>query len=661
MLVGPPLSADDDGGSAVPGSTAPVIEPGQPGDTREAPSGMRPDPPADWASVGREEQEARVATDATLLLRKGAALLADAVRRQPRVFALAVSGSAVYALMTVLSATVIGRITDHTILPAFRTGHTTAAALTGAAGAILIVAAAKSAGITLRRIGAGTMEYRLEAAYRRAVTRQYLRLPLRWHQARPTGELLSTANSDVEAMFWPIAPFPFACGVAVMLIATAVQLFLVDALLAAIGLCLFPAIFVVNAVYSRAQAPIAARAQQLRGELAGVAHESFDGALVVKTLGREDVETARFAERADELRAANVAIGRIRGLFDPVMEALPIIGVLLVMYAGSLRVSTGAITTGSLVKVAYLFLQISFPVRAVGWVLAEMPRAIVGRQRVLRVLSATGAMPAGEARLGDASDGVGLRLDRVRFGYLDDTDVLHAVDLDLTPGRTLALVGPTGAGKTTVATLLVRLVDPASGSVSYDGVDVRTLATGEVSDAAALVAQSTFLFDDTVRGNVTLGADVDDQQIWRSLRLARADGFVSALSAGLDTKVGERGTTLSGGQRQRLALARALVRRPRLLVLDDATSSVDPDIERSILTGLREAAVQGELTATVVLIAYRRATIALADEVAWVEGGRVLARGRHDELVAAVPGYAELVSAYEHAGAHATDPTAAGR
>jgi ATP-binding cassette, subfamily B, bacterial len=225
--------------------------------------------------------------------------------------------------------------------------------------------------------------------------------------------------------------------------------------------------------------------------------------------------------------------------------------------------------------------------------------------------------------------------------------VLREVAFDVRPGRTVALVGATGAGKSTLASLLVRLVDPSTGSVSYDDVDLRELAAGGVAEVAALVPQTTFLFDDTVRSNVTLGADVPDEDVWAALRLAQADGFVAALPAGLDTVVGERGTTLSGGQRQRLALARGVVRRPRLLVLDDATSSVDASVEQRILAGLREAA----LPSTVVVVAYRRATISLADEVVFVEEGRVSDRGRHDELLARSDGYRDLVTAYERAEA----------
>jgi ATP-binding cassette, subfamily B, bacterial len=581
------------------------------------------------------------------VLGRGLRVLGRAIRTEPRLFAVGTVGSSFFGVLVIANAYVVGAVIGRVVVPAFTEHRVGVAELAVIAAVFIGISLLRVATIFGRRLGAGYMQYRLQARYRRAVTRRYLALPPAWHQRHATGTLLSNANSDVEAAFVPIAPLPFAVGTIVMIVVAMVSLFLTDWVLALIGVTLFPALFGLNVVYSRRMSPRQIRAQQLRAKVSAVAHESFDGALVVKTMGREADESRRFGVFVTELRDALIAVGRLRGLFDPLMDALPSVGTLAVLLLGTWRLQHGAISVAELVSVAFLFTVLAFPVRAIGWVVAELPRSVAGWERVQAVLGAEGDMAYGTA----AAPGTGpaeIALSGVGFRYGQGPAVLHDVTFTVPAGQTTALVGATGSGKSTLASLAVRLVDPASGRIALDHVGLPELSGAALASATALVPQVPFVFDDTVRGNITLDRDgIDDEAVWTALRLAQADGFVAKLPAGLDTEVGERGTSLSGGQRQRLTLARALAGRPRLLVLDDATSAVDPRVEAAILASLRGA----DAGASILVVAYRRATIALADQVVYLEHGRVAATGTHAELMATVPGYRNLVTAYEQAEA----------
>jgi ATP-binding cassette subfamily B protein len=581
------------------------------------------------------------------VLGRGLRVLGRAIRTEPRLFIIGTVGSSLFGLLVIANSYVVGGVIGNVVVPAFAEHRAGAGELTLIAAAFIGIALLRVASIFGRRLGAGYMQFRLQARYRRAVTRRYLALPPAWHQRHATGTLLSNANSDVEAAFVPIAPLPFAVGTIVMIAAALVSLFLTDWVLAMVGVCLFPALFGLNLVYSRRMSPRQIRAQQLRGKVSAVAHESFDGALVVKTMGREADESRRFAVHVNELRDALISVGRLRGLFDPVMDSLPSVGTLAVLMLGAWRLQSGAVSVAELVSVSFLFTVLAFPVRAIGWVVAELPRSVAGWERVQAVLGADGDLAYGSAapaRAGPAET----TFDHVHFSYGEGTEVLHDVSFTVPAGRTVALVGATGSGKSTIASLAVRLVDPDKGTVCIDGTPLPELSVPALASAAALVPQVPFVFDDTVRGNVTLDREgLDDEVAWSALRQAQAEGFVAHLPEGLDTAVGERGTSLSGGQRQRLTLARALAGQPRLLVLDDATSAVDPRVEAAILASLRGH----DSGASILVVAYRRATIALADLVVYLEDGRVVATGTHTELMATEPGYLNLVTAYEQAEA----------
>jgi ATP-binding cassette, subfamily B, bacterial len=579
------------------------------------------------------------------VLGRGLRVLGQAIRTEPRLFIAGTVGSSLFGLLIIANSYVVGAVIGRVVVPAFADHRVHAGELALIAVVFIGISLLRVASIFGRRLGAGYMQFRLQARYRRAVTRRYLSLPPAWHQQHATGTLLSNANSDVEAAFIPIAPLPFAVGTIVMIFAAVVSLLLTDWVLALVGITLFPILFGLNVIYSRHMSPRQIRAQQMRAKVSAVAHESFDGALVVKTMGREEDESRRFAVYVTELRDALISVGRLRGLFDPVMDSLPSVGTLAVLLLGAWRLQQGAISVSELVTVSFLFTVLAFPVRAIGWVVAELPRSVAGWERVQAVLAATGDLAYGSA-VPASSGPASLRFDQVNFRYGPGPLVLHDVSFTVPPGRTVALVGATGSGKSTIASLAIRLVDPVSGQVSLDGTPLPSLSEPALAGNAALVPQIPFVFDDTVRNNVTLErAGLDDGAAWSALRVAQAEPFVRNLPDGLDTAVGERGTSLSGGQRQRLTLARALAGRPRLLVLDDATSAVDPRVEAAILASLRG----GDADASILVVAYRRATIALADEVVFLAQGRVVAIGTHAELLATEPGYVDLVTAYEKA------------
>ena len=612
------------------------------------------------------------------MLRRGLAVIGVALRGAPGPFALGGIASTVFAAATVASSLVLRWITDEVVVPAYQAGEADLALLGVALALVVGVGVLKAFGVVGRRLGAYVAQFRLQASHRRAVTHRYLQLPISWHRRHSTGQLLSNANADVESAFFIAAPLPMALGAVLMVVVTGGLLVITDPFLAAVGFSIGPLIVIANWYYQRRMRPAATVAQQARADVAEVAHESFDAALVVKTMGREAAEAQRFRRISDDLRDKMIEVGRLRAAFDPVIEGLPNIGILLVLLVGAGRVQDGALSAGDLILFAYLFRLVALPMRVFGFLLGEVPRSVVGWERITRVLDSTGDLAHGE-QPGGGRHGAELGMERVDFHHpvteradlsvdaAPGRDVLappgadvepphtgrglQGVDLDIPAGAVVALVGATGSGKSTIAALLVRLFDPDEGRVTFDGHDLQELSRDALAEQVAIVFQEAFLFDDTVRGNIALGGDFSDAEVEAAARLARAHDFIKQLPDGYATEVGERGATLSGGQRQRIALARALVRRPRLLVLDDATSAVDPAVESEILHGLGEA----DLPSTVVVVAYRRSAISLADEVLYLEDGAIAARGPHDRLLEIEPAYAHLVTAYAEPGPHQLD------
>jgi ATP-binding cassette subfamily B protein len=574
---------------------------------------------------------------------RGLRLIGTYIAAHPLPFTVAVTGAAVYAAMTVASTIVLGRITDRVLVPAFGLGVTLGTVLWGAV-AIMAVAIIRAGGIVTRRYFAGMTGSRMMATLRTRVMDRYQELPLAYHRSRPTGELMAHAEADVMAATEVIHPLPYTTAVVLLILFAVVALVLTDPFLALIGCSILPALTILNRYYGRKVEGPARRAQERIGDVSSVAHESIDGALVVKTLGRERAEVERLAQKAEALRDERVRFGQIRAAFEPAFEVLPNVGIVVLIAVGSWRVSTEAISIGTLVQFVSLFQLLAFPMRLIGFVLSDIPRAVAGHDRIHEVLSEPVSLrPAAEAL--DLPPGpLSVSVRDVHFSY-GGAPVLDGVSFEVAPAESVALVGTTGSGKSTFTQLLVRLADPDAGSIRVGGVDLRSVSAERLRDATAMVFQETFLFATSVRDNITLGRTVSDEEVHRAARLAQAHGFITALPGGYDTVLGERGVTLSGGQRQRVAIARGLVGRPRLLILDDATSSVDPTVEAAILDGLRR-----ELDTTLVVVAYRVSTIALTDRVLFLDDGRIVASGTHQELLSH-PDYEAMVRAYERGAA----------
>jgi ABC-type multidrug transport system fused ATPase/permease subunit len=509
--------------------------------------------------------------------------------------------------------------------------------------AIVVLGTAKALLMVGRRFISGRQALGVEFDMRNAVYSHLLRLSFRFYDRHQTGQLMSRATVDLQSVrfFLGYGLIFFFQHVLTIVGVTAIMLW-TDWRLALVALAITPAIVALAYRYSKVSHPILRDVQQRMADVATVAEENIVGVHVVKSFAQERQEQEKFGRRSEAVFDQSVHANRQRSLYVPLLGFVPLLAQAAVLLLGGWMVVHSRLTVGEFFAFNLYVTMLIMPLRMLGMWIGQAQRATASGERIFQVLDEpediadrAGAMelPPGEGRI---------HFDGVSFGYDADRPVLSGVDLELEPGSNVAIIGHTGSGKTTLTALVPRFYDVTAGRVLVDGIDVRDVRLASLRRSIAVISQDPFLFSTTVRENIGFGAPrATDEEIEQAARLAQVHEFVAELPNGYDTVIGERGITLSGGQRQRIAIARAIVVNPRILILDDATASVDATTEARIRLGLREA-MKGRTT---LIIAHRLSTISLADEIVVLDHGRVAARGTQEELAASSPVYREI---YEH-------------
>ncbi len=495
----------------------------------------------------------------------------------------------------------------------------------------------------IRRYSAFREARQAEAALRDRLFAHLQRLHFAYHDGQQTGQLMSRANSDLQQIQNAVVLVPLTIANLTTVAAVLVVLVLIDPVLTLLALGSLPLVNVLAKRFSTLLHPTMVGVQQESAELSAVVEETVGGIRVVKGFAAEETQSRRLSKEADDLYEVSMEGARIRSTYWPALEVLPNIGLIMVLAYGGHQVIAGNLALGSLIAFNAYVVLLVWPMRMLGWIVASAQRAAASAQRVHEVLVTAPEVVDPPNPLELPSHGGDVAFQNVRFAYHQGgAAVLDGFDLQIPAGQTIALVGATASGKSTVAKLIPRFYDVQSGTVSIDGIDVGRLALSELRRAVGLVFEETFLFSESIAGNIAFAdPEATMADIERAARLAGAHEFIGELPHGYDTEIGERGFSLSGGQRQRIAIARAILADPRVLILDDATSAVDPTKEHEIRDALTEV-MRGRTT---VVIAHRPATIALAQRVVLVGDGRILADGTHAELLATNAAYRQVLAA----------------
>jgi ABC-type multidrug transport system fused ATPase/permease subunit len=494
-----------------------------------------------------------------------------------------------------------------------------------------------------RRLISGRQALAVEMDMRHALYSHLVRLSFGFYDRHQTGQLMSRATVDLQGVRFFLGYgliFFFQNVITVVLVTVVLLVF--EWKLALIALAITPVLVALAYRYSHLAHPTLREVQQKLADVATVAEENIVGVHVVKSFAQEPQESAKFHARSEDVFRETLRANRQRATYVPLIAWVPLLAQAAVLLVGARMVTSGDLSVGGFVAFNLYLGMLVMPLRSLGMWIGQSQRATASGERIFQIMDEPEeiAEPSGAPEL--PSGGGELRFEDVRFEYLEGRPVLEDVDLVVPPGRTIALIGQTGSGKTTLTSLVPRFYDVTGGRVLLDGADVRDVQLKSLRHAVGVIPQDPFLFSATVRENITFGAPyLGDDEVERIARLAQAHEFVERLPDRYDTVIGERGITLSGGQRQRLAIARALAVDPRILILDDATASVDATTEAKIRLGLREAM----RNRTTLIIAHRLSTIALADEIVVLDEGRVAARGTHDELLQTSTVYRDI---YEH-------------
>jgi ABC-type multidrug transport system fused ATPase/permease subunit len=555
---------------------------------------------------------------------------------RPYRWSLAVS--VVLALATQLGALAIPQFIGAAIDDAIPDGDNSYLALL--VGLVVAVGLAKALFLLGRRWIAGKQALGVEFDIRNALYGHLLRLSWGFYDRHQTGQLMSRATVDVQAVRFFLGYGLIFFGQHILtVLAVTVIVFTIDWQLAFIALAVAPLVVVAAYLYSRHSHAMLRDVQQRMADMTTVAEENIVGVNVVKAFAQEDAERGKFRARNEAVFSRSIDVARQRAFYVPLLSFLPLLAQAGVLLAGGRKVADGSLTLGNFVEFNIYLIMLVAPLRMIGSWIGTSQRAIAAGERIFQVLDEEPEI-ADRPGAGPLPEGAGhLRFEHVTFAYEPGRPVLDDIDLDIPAGRTVALIGHTGSGKTTLTALVPRFYDVAAGRITIDGADVRDVRLNDLRGAIGVVSQDPFLFSTTVRENVAFGAPgAGAEDVERAARMAQAHEFIADLPEGYDTIIGERGITLSGGQRQRIAIARAILANPRILVLDDATASVDATTEARIRLGLREV-MKGRTT---LIIAHRLSTISLADEVVVLDHGRVAARGTADELARTSAVYREI-------------------